>query len=118
MYIQTSTLPINSYNDTSFILCPPYSKILHVCVRRDDLIITYSSDLYVDIYGSKDNWKKFNFLVINGLQHNNTNIKDEFDYFNTIRVEESDFIDYYHIFIQEVKSVAEMRDVKIESIVE
>lgn len=113
MYIHTSTIPLTE----TFIKCPAYSKILHIHIKNNQYVITFKSESYVG-YNSDNDWKKFNIKTLGGLMQNNQHLTDNFEYFTTIRVVEDDFIDYYHIFIEEVKSVAELRDNKIDEIMD
>lgn len=112
MYIHTSTIPFH----TTFIKCPPYSKILHFHISGSQYHITFQSEEYVG--NAESDWKTFNIKVLNGINLNNQSIPNTYEHFTTIRHQDNDFIDYYHIFIDEIKSLSEQRDGKIGEIMD
>jgi len=80
------------------------------------LMITYSSESYVNATSSQSNdpsYKTFLFKVLKGIYQSNTVIMDGFEYFQTIKKEDDDVVEHYHVFIQDIKSLAEQRDSKI-----
>ena len=64
------------------------------------------------------NDKQFNFKVITGLQQYDTYIDERWRYFDTIRTQEGDVIEYYHIFFEEIKTLKETRDYKLQEIID
>lgn len=113
MYIHTSTIP--SHSDC--IKCPPYSKILHFHIRNGQYVITFQSEQYVG-YNTESDWKTFNIKVLTGVMLSNASIPNTYEHFTTIRYQTEDFVDYYHIFIEEIKSISEQRDGKIGEIMD
>lgn len=113
MYIHTSTIPTHS----TFIKCPPYSKILHFHIRNGQYHITFQSESYVG-YSPESDWKTFNILILNGIMLNNSSVPNTHEYFTTIRYQDDDFVEYYHIFLEEIKSLSEQRDSKIGEIMD
>lgn len=111
MYIHTSSMPIDWYGKTT-IKCPPYSKPLHIHIRNQMLYLTFRSETYVSSY-VESNWKTFDFIILQNLIQNNSNVPNGFEYFETIKMTDDDVINYYHLFIQENISVEEQRDGKI-----
>jgi hypothetical protein len=118
MYINTASINVDTYG-TPFISCPAFSKVLHIHVKHNQLVITYSSEQMINTYNnvSDGTFKTFQFKVLKGLHQNNTHIMMGFEYFNTIRISEDDMVEYYHIFINEIKSLAEQRDNKIGEVI-
>lgn len=96
MYINTANISIDinyTLSNTATLRCPSYSKILHVHMRSGNLIITYSSNVYVNTNNFIDpGYKIFEFLVSKGLYNNNVIIKDGFEYFDSS-------VNYYYIYI-------------------
>ena len=119
MYINTSSLSFDIYGySPTYMSCLPYTKILHLIIKGSSLIVTSSSESHVG-YNHSDHTKQFNFKVLKGLYQNNSHITEsDYEYHSTLRVEENDMIEYYHIFVQEIKSLDELRDSKIERIVD
>lgn len=114
MYINTITIGINEYT-TNFMNCPPFSKILDIRIGYNkSMVITYSSESYV--YPS-DYTKSFYFHIIKGNCIVNMSVPTGYVFFKTIRAEENDFIEFYTIFIQENKTLDELRDSKIEEVI-
>lgn len=118
MYINTTSISIDTYG-VQFINCPAFSKILHIHIKSNQLVITYSSELFINTYNNNNDgtFKTFQFKVLRGLHQNNANVMMGFEYFDTIRISEDDMVEYYHIFINETKSLAEQRDNKIGEVV-
>ena len=117
MYIHTHSIQYDTYN-SSFLSCPPYSKILNIIIKNGNLIITFSSEQYVTTnYNNSYSNKTFYFKVLTGLHQNNTSIPPDYQYHSTLRVQENDMIEYYHIFIHEIKSADELRDSKINEVI-
>lgn len=121
-YINTTSCSFSDYvsgTSTTFIKCPPFSKILNIQIRNWMLNITYQSDEYVNVYnGNFSDFKTFNFIVLTGLNQNNKSIPDFFEYFDTIKVFEDERVEYYHVFIQEIKTLQEIRDSKIDELMD
>ena len=121
-YINTTSCSFSDYvsgGSTNFIKCPPFSKILNIHIRNWMLNITYQCDEYVNIYNSNfPDFKTFNFIVLIGLTQNNKSIPDFFEYFDTIKVFEDERVEYYHVFVQEIKTVQEIRDGKIDELMD
>ena len=114
MYLHTAS-PINSYlyNTTIPINCPTFSKILKIFVRGDQMFVIFSSPIPF----SSNQSKRFDIKVLTGLYQLDTIVDDKFTYYDTIRTENSDRIEYYSIFYQEIKSLEELRDGKIDEII-
>lgn len=121
-YINTTSCSFSDYingSSNTFIKCPPFSKILDIQVRNYMLNITYQSPDYVNVYNSNfSDFKTFNFIVLVGLTQNNKSIPDFFEYFDTIKVFEDERVEYYHVFIQEIKTIQEIRDGKIDELMD
>lgn len=113
---QFSDYKYNGGSSACFIKCPAFSKILNIQIKNSMLNIIYQSNEYVNIYENNGEFKTFTFIVISGLIQNNTTIPDSFEYFDTIKTLEDDRVEYYHIFIQETKSLKEIRDNKIDEL--
>ena len=116
-YIHTSSMPIDYIGKNTVIRCPPYSKLLNIHIKQNFLYVTYKSDIYVTNY-VEHNWKTFEFIILKGLILSNSLIQNQYEYFDTIRVLEDDIVEYYHIFVNEIKSIEEERDNKIESLMD
>lgn len=117
MYIHTSSITIDFYGDLTKINCPSYSKILAIFIKSKILYVTFQSEYYIT-YDYDSSWKSFKFKIITGFSQNNHNIPSCYDYLDTIRVEEYDTIEYYYVFVEEIKSLSERRDSKINTIME
>ena len=116
-YIHTSSMPIDYIGKNTVIKCPPYSKLLHVHIKQNFLYATYKTEQYVTNY-PEHNWKSFEFIVIRNLVVANQPIQKEYEYVDTIRSLEDDMVSYYHVFVNEVKSIEEQRDSKIETLMD
>jgi len=121
MYINTVQINFDRYgSNPSSIKCYPYSKVLHVHVKSGYLVITYSSEMYSDanIGLSGDPYKTFYFKVLTGLIQTNMVMERGYEYFDTIRVSEDEMIQDYHIFMLEHKTVDEVRDEKLNKLMD
>jgi|SaaInlV_165m_DNA_1040744.scaffolds.fasta_scaffold06438_6 hypothetical protein len=107
-----STIPQYDY-DIQNCNVPSYSKLLNINIVGNEMNIIFESPTV----GTNNDTKVFSFKVITGLYQNNTFIDNRFIYHDTIRVQESDFIEYYHIFYDEIKSPDELRDDKLQEII-
>ena len=117
---KTIFIPQNDYSVKSCDL-PPYSKLLNIhIVGKDEMNLIFESpSMDTNNYGNYGSDKKtFTFEILSGLYQDNNIIDEKFVYHDTIRVQESDFIEYYHIFYDEGKSISEIRDEKLEDIIE
>ncbi len=116
MYIHTFVVNLNTY-DKMFINCPEYSKVVNIAIRSGQLYITVTSESYVNLYNGYDSiTKTFNIKVLLGIQQNNTHIEKGYKFYNLLRTEINDIIEYYYVFVEEIKTVAELRDGKIDEI--
>lgn len=114
-YISTRNLFIDQYN-TMTCTVPPFSKLLNVIVIGNEMEFIFES-IESSNHGS-NNGKQFNFKVITGLHQKDTYIDERWEYFDTIRTQEGDFIEYYHIFFEEIKTLQETRDSKLQEIID
>jgi hypothetical protein len=115
--VQSCNVPSYSHYDYDVQSCnvPSYSKILNInIVGRDDMNVTFEAPTE----SRSDDSKIFSFKVLTGLYQDNTFIDDRFIYHDTIRVQESDYIEYLHIFYEEIKSLDELRNEKLSDIID
>jgi len=121
MYIHTVQTNFDRYGTIpSSIKCYPYSKVIHVHIKSGYLIVTYSSEMYSsgNIGIGSDPHKTFNFRVLTGLTQNNTPMDRGYEYLTTIRVSEDEMVQYYHIFMMEHKTLDEVRDDKLNKLMD
>lgn len=109
-YINTKTVPITDYSIMS-VFVRPYSRLLKVMIKRKELILLFISENHK----GGENTKLFNFKLIKGIYQTDSYIDNEYDFFDTIRVVDDDNIDYYHVFYQEIKTINEERNEKIDN---
>jgi hypothetical protein len=105
------------YGDSTLSL-PDFSKILNIHIRNDMMAITYSSPNMINTFDTSSHHKRFNFRIIKGNYITNQHVVDDFKFFTTLRYEEFDTINYHNIFIEEIKSISELRDGKINEIID
>jgi len=115
MYINSTIIPLQPWM-TSFVILPPFSKVLNISIRSGSMFIMYSSTTY-DNKLTGGNSKTYNIRVLLGLEISNQQIPDGFKFLNTIKTIENDIVEYYHIFIDEVMSLSEIRDSKIDEVI-
>jgi hypothetical protein len=66
-----------------------------------------------------DPYKTFYFKVLVGLSQSNTSMDVGYEYLTTIRIIEDDEISqYYHIFMLEHKTLDEVRDEKLDKLMD
>lgn len=113
-YISTRNVWIDQYNTMSCQVAP-FSKLLNVIVIGGEMELIFESSESSD--SGINNTKTFNFKVLTGLSQNDTYIDERWEYFDSVRTQEGDIIEYYHIFFEEIKTTQELRDNKIEEII-
>jgi hypothetical protein len=114
-YISTRNIFLDEYNITSCQV-PPFSKLLNVLINSRELNLVFESP--ESSQAGMNNDKTFNFKIISGLIQQDTYIDERWKYFDTIRTQEGDVIDYYHIFFEEIKTLQETRDSKLQEIID
>lgn len=114
-YILTRHSYIDEYNTVSCQV-PPFSKLINVVVVSRDVRLIFESPESSD--NGTNNNKTFNFKFLGGLDQNDTYIDERWEYFNTYRVQDGDDIDYYHVFFEEIKTLQETRDNKLQEIID
>jgi len=115
-YISTRNVFLDEYNTMSCQV-PPFSKLLNIIViggSSKELNLIFES---TETSTGTNNSKTFNFKAISGLTQKDNYIDDRWVYFDTIRLQDGDWIDYYHIFYEEIKTLQETRDSKLEEII-
>lgn len=121
-----------SFNDYSNMVCfttPPYSKLLNVIIDSFIFTIIYEYDSIDEI-----NEKYFYFRVVKDKELNFSEFN--YEYYKTITEEDqpklSSYLSgdqinlsiipsnkkYFHIFVNEIKSTEELREEKLENILE
>ena len=114
-YITSRTINFDkSYGHNMSISAPDFSRLLDISISGIYLVGIFESP---QISNNSD-VKKFNIKVIMNLYPDNFAIDESYIYLKTIRLESNDYIDYYHIFVEEVKSLSEIRDEAIDSIIQ
>lgn len=114
-FISTRNLFIDTYNTMSCQV-PPFSKLLNVLVCSGEMNLIFESTESSN--NGLNNLKTFNFKVIDGLVQQDTYIDERWEYFDTIRTQDGDIIEYYHIFYEEIKTLQETRDNKLQEIID
>lgn len=115
-YISTRNVFLDQYNTMSCQV-PPFSKLLNILVSggsSKELNLIFES---TETSSGSNNSKTFNFKAISGLEQQDNYIDDRWIYFDTIRLQDGDWIDYYHIFYEEIKTLQETRDSKLDEII-
>lgn len=117
-YINSKEIDINLFSQTTTLRCPKFSEILNVHVKGSKLIITYSSISNTNLDNNENSYKSVNFKILYGLYLNNSIVDDSYEYFNTLKVEQDDTINFYHIFIENIKTLDEKRELKLVDILD
>ena len=128
---KTQTVSFNDYSNMASFAIPPYSKILNVLIEYSTFTIIYEYDTIDEI---NENKKQFMFRIIKDKDLNFS--EWGYEYYKTIIQEDppqlsnyssgnqinlsiiSGIKKYYHIFVNEIKSTEELREDKLENILE
>jgi hypothetical protein len=128
---KTQTVSFNDYSNMVSFAVPPYSKILNVLIEYSNFTIIYEYDTIDEI---NENKKQFMFRIIKDKDLNFS--EWGYEYYKTIIQEDppqlnnysngnqinlsimSGIKKYFHIFVNEIKSKEELREDKLENILE
>jgi hypothetical protein len=128
---KTQTVSFNDYSNMASFTVPPYSKILNVLIEYFTFTIIYEYDTINEI---NENKKQFMFRIIKDKDLNFSEFG--YEYYKTITEEDqpklssylsgdqinlsiiSGIKKYFHIFVNEIKSKEELREDKLENILE
>jgi len=129
--IKTQTVSFNDYSNMVSFAVPPYSKILNVLIEYSNFTIIYEYDAIDEI---NENKKQFMFRIIKDKDLNFS--EWGYEYYKTIIQEDPPQLSnysngnqinlsimsgnkkYFHIFVNEIKSKEELREDKLENILE
>ena len=129
--VKTQTVSFNDYSNMVCFAVPPYSKILNVLIEYSNFTIIYEYDTIDEI---NENKKQFMFRIIKDKDLNFS--EWGYEYYKTIIQEDppqlnnysngnqinvsimSGIKKYFHIFVNEIKSKEELREDKLENILE
>lgn len=129
--VKTQTLSFNDYSNMASFTVPPYSKILNVLIEYSTFTIIYEYDTIDEI---NENKKQFMFRIIKDKDLNFSEFG--YEYYKTIIQEDPPQLSnysngnqinlsimsgnkkYFHIFVNEIKSKEELREDKLENILE
>jgi hypothetical protein len=129
--VKTQTLSFNDYSNMVSFTVPPYSKILNVLIEYSTFTIIYEYDTLDEI---NENKKQFMFRIIKDKDLNFSEFG--YEYYKTIIQEDPPQLSnysngnqinlsimagikkYFHIFVNEIKSKEELREDKLENILE
>ncbi len=128
---KSQVVSFNDYSNMASFTTPSYSKLLNVIIENLNFIIIYEYDTMDEI---NENKKQFNFRIIKDRELSFSEFN--YEYYKTIIEEDqpklSSYLSgdqinlsiipsnkkYYHIFVHEIKSMEELREEKLENILE
>lgn len=128
---KSQSISFNDYSNMVAFTAPPYSKLLNVIIDSYILTIIYEYDLIDEI---TENKKQFNIRVLKDKELYFTEFN--YEYYKTIIEEDQPQLSnysngnqinlsiipgnkkYFHIFVNEIKSTEELREEKLENILE
>ena len=128
---KSQSISFNDYSNMVAFTGPPYSKLLNVIIDSYILTIIYEYDLIDEI---TENKKQFNIRVLKDKELYFTEFN--YEYYKTIIEEDQPQLSnysngnqinlsiipgnkkYFHIFVNEIKSTEELREEKLENILE
>jgi hypothetical protein len=128
---KSQSISFNDYSNMVAFTTPPYSKLLNVIIDSYILTIIYEYDLIDEI---TENKKQFNIRVLKDKELYFTEFN--YEYYKTIIEEDQPQLSnysngnqinlsiipgnkkYFHIFVNEIKSTEELREEKLENILE
>ena len=117
-YLSTVEQEFQEHLDT-FVNVEPYTELLNVSIRGSKLVLLFKGDYNcTNTHNNYEEKKNFTFKVIRGDYINNIEISENFEYHSTIRRENDDHIEYYNIFYEERKTLDELRDDKLNDIID
>jgi hypothetical protein len=117
-YLSTVEQEFQEYLDT-FVNVEPYTELLNVSIRGSKLVLLFKGDYNcTNPHNNYEEKKSFTFKVVRGDYINNLEISENFEYHSTIRRENDDHIEYYNIFYEERKTLDELRDDKLNDIID
>jgi len=117
-YLSTVEQEFQEHLDT-FVNVEPYTELLNVSIRGSKLVLLFKGDYNcTNPHNNYEEKKSFTFKVVRGDYINNLEISENFEYHSTIRRENDDHIEYYNIFYEERKTVDELRDDKLNDIID
>ena len=128
---KSQSVSFNEYSNMVVFSTPPYSKLLNTFIDNYIFTIIYEYDSIDEI---NENKKQFNFRVVKDKELYFTEFN--YEYYKTIIEEDqpqlsnysngnqinlsiiSGIKKYFHIFVNEIKSKEELREDKLENILE
>jgi hypothetical protein len=117
-YLSTVEQEFQEHLDT-FVNVEPYTELLNVSIRGSKLVLLFKGDYNcTNPHNNYEEKKSFTFKVVRGDYINNLEISENFEYHSTIRRENDDHIEYYNIFYEERKTLDELRDDKLNDIID
>jgi len=117
-YLSTVEQEFQEHLDT-FVNVEPYTELLNVSIRGSKLVLLFKGDYNcTNTHNNYEEKKSFTFKVVRGDYINNLEISENFEYHSTIRRENDDHIEYYNIFYEERKTLDELRDDKLNDIID
>lgn len=117
-YLSTIEHQISEYTD-NIIQVEPYTELLNISIRGSKLILLFKGDYNcTNPHNNYQEKKTFTIKVIKGDYISNFEIGDDFEYHSTIRRENDDYIEYYNIFYIERKTLDELRNDKLNDIID
>lgn len=117
-YLSTIEHQISEYTD-NIIQVEPYTELLNISIRGSKLILLFKGDYNcTNPHNNYQEKKTFTIKVIKGDYISNFEIGDDFEYHSTIRRENDDCIEYYNIFYIERKTLDELRNDKLNDIID
>lgn len=109
-YLNTKNITLAEHSVMSLSVSP-YTKLVNVKVKNGELLAIFLSEQI-------DNWsnsKIFNFKVIRGQYQTNIYIDSFYNYFDTVKIIDDERVEWYHIFYQEIKTIEESRNERIDT---
>lgn len=128
---KSQSVSFNDYSNMVVFGTPPYSKLLNTFIDNYIFTIIYEYDSIDEI---NENKKQFNFRVLKDRELYFT--ESNYEYYKTIIEEDQPQLSnysngnqinlsiipgnkkYFHIFVNEIKSTEELREEKLENILE
>lgn len=128
---KSQSVSFNDYSNMVVFSTPPYSKLLNTFIDNYIFTIIYEYDSIDEI---NENKKQFNFRVVKDKELYFTEFN--YEYYKTIIEEDQPQLSnysngnqinlsiitgnkkYFHIFVNEIKSTEELREEKLENILE
>lgn len=128
---KSQSISFNDYSNMVAFTAPPYSKLLNVIIDSYILTIIYEYDSIDEI---TENKKQFNIRVLKDKELYFT--EWNYEYYKTIIEEDQPQLSnysngnqinlsiipgnkkYFHIFVNEIKSTEELREERLENILE